>query len=99
MTRIHYPELRHARITSTTMHQAVPREPRHTTWASSSQESDYFAMSSQQIPGVRIEMPLEDFERMITIYQTHYAAADANPAVLEAWQAYRMLVALTVRNL
>jgi len=80
------------------MHQAVPAQPRHMTWASNL-ESDHFAMSTQQIPAVRIEMPLEDFERMITIYQTHYAAADANPAVQDAWQAYRMLVALTVRNL
>ena len=50
-----------------------------------------------EIEAVRITMPKEDFERMMSIYHAHYHAAVDNPAVAEAWHQYKMLVALTQR--
>lgn len=54
-------------------------------------------ITQREIPAVRITMPREDFERMMSIYTAHYSAASRNPAVAEAWHQYKMLVALTER--
>lgn len=54
-------------------------------------------VQSVEIEAVRITMPREDFERMMSIYTAHYHAANRNPAVVETWNQYRTLVALTDR--
>jgi len=51
------------------------------------------------VPGVRIEMTQADWDTMVEIVAAHRRAAAHNPAVLDAWQQYRMLVALTNREL
>ena len=52
----------------------------------------------QTVPGVQIEMTQADWDAMVEIVAAHRRAARYNPAVDEAWQQYRMLVALTQRN-
>jgi hypothetical protein len=94
---MHYPELRHARITECVMHRPVPApEPE---WTQYDQDPDRISMRMQSEPGVQIQMFREDFDRMMTIYQSHYHAENANPAVREAWHQYRMLVALTIGSM
>lgn len=54
-------------------------------------------VQSTEIEAVRITMPKEDFERIMSIYTAHYHAANRNPAVADAWLQYKTLVALTDR--
>ena len=94
---MHYPELRHARITECVMHRPVPApEP---NWAQLDPEQERISMRMESETGVQIQMFREDFDRMMTIYQSHYHAENANPAVREAWHQYRMLVALTIGSM
>jgi hypothetical protein len=95
---MYYPELRHARITECVMHRPVPvPEPEWTHYDHGVRER--IAMRMQSEPAVQIQMFREDFDRMMTIYQSHYHAENANPAVREAWHQYRMLVALTIGSM
>jgi hypothetical protein len=48
-----------------------------------------------EVPGLQVEIPESDWNRIMDIYHAHYHAANRNPAVQEAWQQYRMLIALT----
>jgi hypothetical protein len=79
------------------MHRPVPApEPE---WTQYNADPDRISMRMQSETGVQIQMFREDFERMMTIYQSHYHAENANPAVREAWHQYRMLVALTIGSM
>jgi hypothetical protein len=96
MTKIpQYPEFRHARLQS---HDISIAE--HLPLADyQSADSGDLRVTTKRVPGIRLDMPLSDFERMITIYQTHYHCASANPAVQQAWQQYQMLIALTMKEI
>lgn len=93
-----YPELQNMQLDPIQLTQRVEpvpdwtlaREDMMTRWRAAT-------VRTTQIPGVRITMPLEDFERLMSIYTSHYHAASRNPAVADAWQQYKMLVALTER--
>ena len=88
-----YPELTRATITSTAMHISRERSPGFYTSLSPDQlkvvwEQDF-------VPAVNVTMPVDDWNRIIEIYQAHYDAANQNPAVIDRWLEYRMMVALT----
>jgi hypothetical protein len=88
-----YPELRNARY--------YPIEMRRRTYGSldwylkdiNGQAAD--TIREENIPAVRLELPLEDANALFEIYRAHYHAANRNPAVREAWLEYRTLVGLT----
>ena len=52
-------------------------------------------LHNTDIPAVRVTLPEDDWARLMSIYSAHYHAALRNPAVAEAWNQYRILVALT----
>lgn len=85
-----YPELRHCRVEDRTLELWDPPV--------FSQIDPYSSVSSMQkrtVPGVRVELPTEDWNNILEILRDHYHPASRNPAVMEAWQHYRMLVRLT----
>lgn len=55
-------------------------------------------IQTTQVPGVQVELPLEDWEEIMQVYLSHYQAMSENPAVRDAWQQYRMTLALTTRT-
>lgn len=52
-------------------------------------------LSDKTVPAVRVTMPIEEFEELISIYRSHYRPQSDNPAVIDAWNQYKMLLALT----
>lgn len=52
---------------------------------------------TESVPGVRIEMPMADWEDLLNVYQSHYQAQSQHPTVKDAWSQYKMAVALTQR--
>ena len=94
----HYPELRNMTMTRTELTERVEPMPNWSlSRAEMMQEWRNATVHTRTIEGVKIVMPREDFERMMSIYRAHYHAANHNPAVADAWHQYRMLVALTDR--
>ena len=58
-------------------------------------DGETLTMTTQDLPGVVITMPEQDFDEMIQILHSHYHAQSTNPAVNDAWLKYRMLLAIT----
>ena len=93
-----YPELRNMNMNHTVLTERTEPVP---NW--SLDRDDMMAewrkatVHTRQIEGVRITMPRDDWEALMSIYTAHYHAANRNPAVAEAWHQYKMLVALTGR--
>lgn len=90
-----YPELKHARMSQVTIFVNEMRP----LYDYQSQRDGDLNMTTRSVPGVRLELPREDFDRMMNIYQTHYHTANQNPAVQDAWEKYQMLIALTLRDI
>lgn len=86
-----YPELRRARYYPIEIRRASV-EP---DWNIRDIEATAKTVQVENIPAVRLELPLEDANALLEIYRAHYHAASRNPAVREAWLEYRMLVELT----
>lgn len=95
----YYPELRNMTVSRTDLTQRMEPMP---NWSLGRDEMmaewRNARVHTTQIEGVRITMPKEDFERMMSIYQAHYHACNRNPAVADAWHQYKMLVALTEKS-
>jgi len=91
-----YPELRRMHLEPHKLQIPKTQVP---NWSLSGQERirewSQRTVEYDIVDAVKILMPKEDFERMMSIYTAHYHAASRNPAVAEAWHQYRMLVALT----
>jgi hypothetical protein len=91
-----YPELRNMNVDRTTLQERIEpmpdwsldRDQMMERWRSAT-------VRVREIEGVRITMPRDDFEALMSIYQAHYHACSRNPAVAEAWHQYKMLAALT----
>lgn len=86
-----YPELRRARWQPIEM---IERHIDAASWVKANYGPDQM-VEHKRIPGVRLELPEEDLNAIMEIYQAHYHAANRNPGVKEAWLEYRTLVALT----
>lgn len=86
-----YPELRWAKIEPYTLERAVPNYS--LIWDRNS--ADPISMQRISVPAVRVTMPAEDWERMQEIYRAHYHAEHRNPGVRDAWERYRIMVALS----
>jgi hypothetical protein len=54
-----------------------------------------FEVITENLPAVKITMPEYDFDQMMEIYKSHYAAQNAHPAVRDAWDKYITLLNLT----
>jgi hypothetical protein len=61
-------------------------------------DGETLTMTTQDLPGVQITLPEEDFELMVQVLAAHYDAVSTNPAVNDAWLKYRMLLAMTRRE-
>lgn len=90
-----YPELRRAVFQPTEM-RSSRMNPQY--WTNPDLKAIPTYIEDVAIPAVRITIPREDLEKLMSIYTAHYHAANQNPAVVEAWQQYRMLVALTEKS-
>lgn len=58
-------------------------------------DGETLTMTTQDLAGVVVTMPVEDFEAMLDVLHAHYHAQSTNPAVNDAWLKYRMLIAMT----
>jgi hypothetical protein len=58
-------------------------------------DGETLTMTTQDLPGVVITMPAEDFDTMLNILHAHHHAQSTNAAVNDAWLKYRMLIAMT----
>jgi hypothetical protein len=85
--------LRHARITSCRVE--LMRLRRGHYWDEPGAEMP--AQISESVPGVRVEMPLTDWEDLLAVYNSHYRPQSDHPTVQHAWSQYKMAVALTQR--
>lgn len=93
-----YPEMRNMNVDRVTLQERVEPIPNWSLGATEMMaEWRAATVRVRAIEGVRITMPVEDFEAMMAIYRAHYHAMDRNPAVAAAWSQYKMLVALTGR--
>ena len=93
----YYPELRHAQVEPAQMQFRRQPPPDWTLYHREMMATWRNNEKIDVIEAVKITMPKEDFERLMSIYTCHYHAANQNPAVAEAWSQYKMLVALTNR--
>lgn len=89
-----YPELKRMQMEPCQMqvyHQRVPDWTRPNAFAEWARDDQDIST----VPAVRITMPREDYECMLSIYTAHYHAVSQNPAVADAWHQYKMCCALT----
>ena len=45
----------------------------------------------------RISLIEEEFNELMEVYESHYRPLSNNPAVVDAWQTYQMLLRLTAK--
>jgi hypothetical protein len=86
--------LQHARITSCRVE--VLRPLRAHFWEEP-RPSPLPERITESVPGVMVEMPLTDWEDLLAVYRSHYQPQSQHPMVKDAWQQYKMAVALTHR--
>jgi hypothetical protein len=86
--------LQHARIYS---HRVEVLTPLSTRYWQEPMNHSLPTRITESVPGVRVEMPLTDWEDLLAVYQSHYQPQSQHPMVKEAWQQYKMAVALTQR--
>jgi hypothetical protein len=86
--------LQHARIYS---HRVEVLTPLPTRYWEQPAPSPLPTRITESVPGVRVEMPLTDWEDLLSVYQSHYQPQSQHPTVKEAWTQYKMAVALTQR--
>jgi len=86
--------LQHARIYS---HRVEVLRPLSTRYWEQPGPSPLPERITESVPGVRVEMPLTDWEDLLAVYRSHYQPQSEHPMVKEAWQQYKMTVALTQR--
>ena len=68
-------------------------------WALDRSDSDMaVSVNRETVPGYRIDITQADWHHMLEIVEAHHGACSRNPAVVDAWQQYRMLRALTDRS-
>jgi hypothetical protein len=60
-------------------------------------DGETLTMTTQELPGVTVTLPEEDWAVICDILQSHYHAQSTNPAVNDAWLKYRMLRAMIRR--
>lgn len=78
------------RLTTVKVAQVLPYQD----WTNM-QDGQTLTMTTQDLPGVQITMPEEDFVTMTQVLHAHYDAMSTNTAVNDAWLKYRMLLAVT----
>ena len=89
-----YPELKKANVAIKTIR--IASTPNVVQWYSTkSFDQDRLNINVEEVEGVQVTMPREDWEKIMEIYQSHYVAINQNPGVLDRWMEYRMMVALT----
>lgn len=84
--------LQHARIYSHRVEVLTPLSTRY--WQEPVIEP---VRITESVPGVRVEMPLTDWEDLLAVYRSHYQPQSEHPMVADAWRQYKMAVALTQR--
>lgn len=89
------PALRHARITDIEVIRAQAPQGFENS-------EDHVKLTTARVPGVRVDMPRDDFETVVGTYQMFETPASNHPAVLDAWhelrlqaQRYQLIVAMT----
>ena len=86
------PCLSRSRINTTTV--KVARVSSYEDWVTM-KDGETLTMTAEDLPGVVVTMPEEDFNTMLDILHAHHHAQSTNPAVNDAWLKYRMLMAMT----
>lgn len=88
------PELARASIRPQTV-RVAPNLP-YQDWVHI-QDGETFTMTTQELPGVTVTLPEEDWAAVCEILESHYHAVSTNPAVNDVWLQYRAMKALTRR--
>jgi hypothetical protein len=87
----YYPNLRYTQIEPYNVviqyNYSAPRD-----WLDSQAR---YMTDQRAVPGVRITMPLQDWEAIMEIYKTHFHAENTNPGVKQAWEQYKIMCAMT----
>lgn len=52
-------------------------------------------IQTQRVPGIQVQMPLKDWERLLSIYEIHHQSQSRHPAVRAAWEQYKITLAMT----
>jgi hypothetical protein len=86
--------LQHARIYS---HRVEVLTPLSRHYWQQPPGSEPLQRITESVPGVRVEMPLTDWEDLLAVYRSHYQPQSEHPMVADAWRQYKMAVALTQR--
>lgn len=58
-------------------------------------DGETWSPCTQVLPGVQLTMPAQDFEHVVDVLQAHHHAVSTCAAVQDAWNQYRMLLAMT----
>jgi hypothetical protein len=60
-------------------------------------DGETLTMTTQELPGVTVTLPEEDWAAVCEILESHYHAISTNPAVNDVWLQYRVMKAMTRR--
>lgn len=85
-----YPHLRYARFEQ---YNIVIQE-NYSTPTNWLDEQARYQIGQRAVPGLKITIPEHDWESIMEIYRAHYHPQTNNPGVRQAWEQYKMMVAL-----